>query len=151
MPPVVSYILWQSESGRVRELLAKTNPTRREVPMQNTGRHMAVALAALLAAQPGSVFGASHREAPITALDRAADIADFYAFVSYDDPTKVTSGFATPSTSITTTTRWRTFPSSSGSHHPKRASRTISPGFWEPSTESRLRRIPRRRFLPAHR
>ena len=58
--------------------------------MKTTGRHIAVALAAFMVAQPGTVFGASHREAPITALDRAADIADFYAFVSYDDSTKVT-------------------------------------------------------------
>jgi len=35
-------------------------------------------------------FAASHREAPITALDHKADITDFFAFVSYDDPTKVT-------------------------------------------------------------
>lgn len=34
--------------------------------------------------------GANHREAPITALDHKADIADFFAFVSYDDPSKVT-------------------------------------------------------------
>ena len=33
---------------------------------------------------------ASHREAPITALDRTADITDFYAFVSYDNPNKAT-------------------------------------------------------------
>jgi hypothetical protein len=33
---------------------------------------------------------ASHREAPITALDRTADITDWYAFVSYDSPGKVT-------------------------------------------------------------
>src|SRR5580693_4999850 len=58
--------------------------------MKTTGRHIAVVLAAFTAVQPGAMFGASHREAPITALDRAADIADFYAFVSYDDPTKVT-------------------------------------------------------------
>lgn len=58
--------------------------------MQTTGRYIAVMLAAFVVAQPAAVFGASHREAPITALDRAADIADFYAFVSYDDPTKVT-------------------------------------------------------------
>ncbi|MGA2579420.1 MAG: DUF4331 domain-containing protein [Bryobacteraceae bacterium] len=58
--------------------------------MKMTGRHIAVILAAFMVAQPGAVFGASHREAPITALDRAADIADFFAFVSYDDPTKVT-------------------------------------------------------------
>ncbi len=35
------------------------------------------------------VFGASHREAPITALDHAADITDYYSFVSYEDPSKV--------------------------------------------------------------
>ena len=33
---------------------------------------------------------ANHREAPITALDHKADITDFFAFVSYDDPDKVT-------------------------------------------------------------
>lgn len=33
---------------------------------------------------------ANHREAPLTALDHKADITDFYAFVSYDDPSKVT-------------------------------------------------------------
>src|SRR5581483_6362316 len=48
-----------------------------------------VVVTALLAAPP-SGFAASHREAPITALDTKADITDIYAFVSYDDPTKVT-------------------------------------------------------------
>lgn len=33
---------------------------------------------------------ANHREAPITAIDTKADITDWFAFVSYDDPTKVT-------------------------------------------------------------
>lgn len=33
---------------------------------------------------------ANHREAPITALDHKADITDFFAFVSYDNPEKVT-------------------------------------------------------------
>jgi hypothetical protein len=46
-------------------------------------------LAALIVSPPSS-FAASHREAPITALDTKADITDFFAFVSYDDPTKVT-------------------------------------------------------------
>jgi hypothetical protein len=32
---------------------------------------------------PSGVFASSHREAPITALDRAADITDVYAFRSY--------------------------------------------------------------------
>jgi hypothetical protein len=48
-----------------------------------------IAVTALMAAPP-SGFAASHREAPITALDTKADITDIYAFVSYDDPTKVT-------------------------------------------------------------
>jgi hypothetical protein len=46
-------------------------------------------MGALLVTPPPS-FAASHREAPITALDHKADITDFFAFVSYDDPTKVT-------------------------------------------------------------
>jgi len=50
---------------------------------------LAVALA-LVAAFPPAFFAANHREAPITALDRLADIADYFAFVSYDDPNKVT-------------------------------------------------------------
>src|SRR5208283_5086161 len=39
---------------------------------------------------PGSLFASSHRDAPITALDRSADVTDWYAFVSYDNPNKVT-------------------------------------------------------------
>ena len=48
-----------------------------------------LALLGALAAPQGA-FAASHREAPITALDRAADITDWYTFVSYDAPGKVT-------------------------------------------------------------
>jgi hypothetical protein len=44
----------------------------------------------LLIAFPSGAFASSHREAPITALDHAADITDFYAFVSYDHPDRVT-------------------------------------------------------------
>jgi len=44
----------------------------------------------LLLAVPPSAFASSHREAPITALDHTADITDFYAFVSYDHPDRVT-------------------------------------------------------------
>lgn len=47
------------------------------------------ALAACIAVPPPT-FAASHREAPITALDHKADITDIFAFVSYDDPSKVT-------------------------------------------------------------
>jgi hypothetical protein len=35
-------------------------------------------------------WAANHREAPLTALDHKADITDWFAFVSYDDLTKVT-------------------------------------------------------------
>jgi hypothetical protein len=48
------------------------------------------ALLAVLLAAPTPLFAASHREAPITALDQKADITDIYAFVSYDNPDKVT-------------------------------------------------------------
>jgi hypothetical protein len=51
---------------------------------------------------PASLFASSHREAPITALDRGADVTDWYAFVSYDHPDRVTmilnvDGFLEPS------------------------------------------------------
>jgi hypothetical protein len=39
---------------------------------------------------PPTTFAASHREAPITALDTKADITDFFAFVSYENPNTVT-------------------------------------------------------------
>jgi len=48
-----------------------------------------LALSLLIAMPPGA-FASSHREAPITALDHTADITDFYAFVSYDHPDRVT-------------------------------------------------------------
>jgi hypothetical protein len=47
------------------------------------------ALAAVLALGP-TTLQADHREAPGVALDQKANITDFFAFVSYDDPTKVT-------------------------------------------------------------
>jgi len=39
---------------------------------------------------PAGLYASSHREAPITALDRTADVTDWYAFVSYDHPDRVT-------------------------------------------------------------
>lgn len=48
-----------------------------------------LALSLLMAVPPGA-FASSHREAPITSLDHAADITDFYAFASYDHPGYVT-------------------------------------------------------------
>lgn len=51
----------------------------------------ALMLAAACLALPGAdVFAANHREAPLTAFDHKADITDWFAFVSYDDPSKVT-------------------------------------------------------------
>ena len=50
---------------------------------------LTITVAALMVVPP-STFAASHREAPITALDRTADITDFFAFVSYDNPNAVT-------------------------------------------------------------
>ncbi len=50
-----------------------------------TGLSLALTLAVAAGAQ-----AANHREAPLTALDQKADITDFFAFVSYDDPAKVT-------------------------------------------------------------
>ncbi len=44
----------------------------------------------MLSMTPLASFASSHREAPITALDHPADITDFYAFVSYDHPDRVT-------------------------------------------------------------
>ncbi len=62
-----------------------------------------VALAvALFMLVPASLFASSHREAPISALDHTADVTDWYAFVSYDHPDRVTmilnvDGFLEPS------------------------------------------------------
>ena len=50
---------------------------------------LALAMSVMCVA-PFASFASSHREAPITALDHAADITDFYAFVSYDHPDRVT-------------------------------------------------------------
>jgi hypothetical protein len=45
---------------------------------------------AATAAPAREASAANHREAPITALDHKADITDFFAFVSLDNPDKVT-------------------------------------------------------------
>jgi hypothetical protein len=51
-------------------------------------RATAVALTLAMAGSPA--FSANHREAPLTAIDTKADITDWFAFVSYDDASKVT-------------------------------------------------------------
>jgi hypothetical protein len=58
--------------------------------MQKLKAAAGLILSLLLAAPPQGAFASSHREAPITALDHAADITDWYAFVSYDHPDRVT-------------------------------------------------------------
>lgn len=55
-----------------------------------TRRVILAAIMALTMIVPPGVPAANHREAPITALDPKADITDFFAFVSYDNPNKVT-------------------------------------------------------------
>jgi hypothetical protein len=57
---------------------------------------------ALFMLAPACLFASSHREAPISALDHSADVTDWYAFVSYDHPDRVTmilnvDGFLEPS------------------------------------------------------
>ena len=58
--------------------------------MQYHLRRALASLALVCALLTGSVFASSHREAPITALDRTADVTDWYAFVSFDHPDRVT-------------------------------------------------------------
>ena len=53
--------------------------------------HPWMAFAAMLVLLvPAGMFASSHREAPITALDHSADVTDWYAFVSFDHPDRVT-------------------------------------------------------------
>jgi hypothetical protein len=59
-------------------------------------------VAALMMLVSVGLFASSHREAPIAALDHGADVTDWYAFVSYDHPDRVTmilnvDGFLEPS------------------------------------------------------
>jgi hypothetical protein len=61
-----------------------------------------VCFAMALTLAPTGLFASSHREAPISALDHSADVTDWYAFVSYDHPDRVTmilnvDGFLEPS------------------------------------------------------
>jgi hypothetical protein len=65
-------------------------------------KRMAAFVMALFMLVPASLFASSHREAPISALDHSADVTDWYAFVSYDHPDRVTmilnvDGFLEPS------------------------------------------------------
>ena len=60
---------------------------QRRLPTRS--RIAAAALAALMVLSSAPVgWAASHREAPLIALDPTADITDVYAFRSWEDPTK---------------------------------------------------------------
>jgi hypothetical protein len=61
----------------------------KEMDMDHRRALSSVLCATFLLAQMAQA--ASHREAPLTSLDRTADITDFYAFVSPDRPDSVTS------------------------------------------------------------
>jgi hypothetical protein len=62
---------------------------QRGISMKKLKSIVALAVSLCMLA-PSSLFASSHREAPITALDRSADVTDWYAFVSYDNPKNVT-------------------------------------------------------------
>jgi Domain of unknown function (DUF4331) len=77
------------------------NPHQKENPMKRL-QAIATFAMALFVLAPGGVFASSHREAPISALDHSADVTDWYAFVSYAHPDRVTmilnvDGFLEPS------------------------------------------------------
>jgi len=69
--------------------------------MKRVQSFVACVMVAVMLVPPG-LFASSHREAPISALDHSADVTDWYAFVSYDHPDRVTmilnvDGFLEPS------------------------------------------------------
>src|SRR5436305_383366 len=63
--------------------------TMREIRPSRYLRLATAVLLALLVVPSAGVRGASHREAPLIALDPAADNTDVYAFRSWVDPSKV--------------------------------------------------------------
>lgn len=60
------------------------------LPFMPKSLSVAILCAVLGIASAPPAWSANHREAPLTALDTKADITDWYAFVSYNDPTKMT-------------------------------------------------------------
>src|SRR5215469_16321108 len=68
-------------------VMSKTNYPKKESPMKQLKLFVAMALLVLVSS---NLFASSHREAPISALDHSADVTDWYAFVSYDHPDRVT-------------------------------------------------------------
>jgi hypothetical protein len=70
-------------------LFSHPNESNLEDRMSKLKSAVGLVLSLLIAFPPGAI-ASSHREAPVTALDHTADITDFYAFVSYDHPDRVT-------------------------------------------------------------
>jgi hypothetical protein len=66
-----------------------TNSAGKVVPMKKMKPIIAMVVSLSMLA-PAGLFASSHREAPVTALDHTADVTDWYAFVSYDNPNNVT-------------------------------------------------------------
>ncbi len=58
--------------------------------MQQLKRFLKFVAAMCVLVPSTMLLASSHREAPITALDHTADVTDWYAFVSYDHPDRVT-------------------------------------------------------------
>src|SRR5436305_7791156 len=81
----------QSRPPRVLPTIrySRKSPFRGTLMQPNRFRPI-LAVLALIVMLPGSLLASSHREAPIPALDRTADITDWYAFVSFDHPDRVT-------------------------------------------------------------
>ena len=79
------------ERGAAFRQIEKTRTLLPNSPRGQSMKQLKALLAmALLVLVSGNMFASSHREAPITALDRSADVTDWYAFVSYDHPDRVT-------------------------------------------------------------
>src|SRR5260370_34427323 len=71
-------------------MATSTKLTSREETSMKRFQGIAALAMALMVLVPASLFASSHREAPISALDHSADVTDWYAFVSYDHPDRVT-------------------------------------------------------------
>jgi hypothetical protein len=87
--------------GAFRDGYVNQFQLEKDKSMKRLNSFVALAMA-LMVLVPASLFASSHREAPISALDHSADVTDWYAFVSYDHPDRVTmilnvDGFLEPS------------------------------------------------------
>ncbi len=77
------------DSGRRPSLPAQRHQREGTDPTMSQAQRL-LASAAALGLLAGTAQAASHREAPLTSIDRTADIPDWYAFVSPDAPHTVT-------------------------------------------------------------